>query len=88
MAFKSAAHTVEQERIAQGVNQGTAGVNLNTGDALHDGVGPAHLALRRYGKNGLLHGVEHCGELEPAAFNLSEAGRGVRRSDSVRLPWR
>ncbi len=41
-AFKSAAHAGQQLGIADKVNQRTARHELRSGDALHDGVRPAH----------------------------------------------
>ncbi len=44
VALEGSAHTGQQFGVANGVNQGTAGNELRSGDALHDGVGPAHKA--------------------------------------------
>ena len=42
--FECAAYAGEQLGIANGMDEGTAGDELRSGDALHDGVGPAHKA--------------------------------------------
>ncbi len=44
--LQRAAHAGQQFGVAHGVNQRTAGANLGSGNALHDRVRPAHLALR------------------------------------------
>ena len=70
---QSAAHAGQDFRVADKVDQRAAGVDLRADDALHDGIGPSHQALRGDGDDAFLHGVEHGGQFLAAALDLSEA---------------
>ena len=80
-ALERAANAGQQFRIADEVDERPAGSNLRSGNALHDGVGPADEARRCDGDDRFLHGVEHDGQLVAAAFELgkvpAEPDRGL-----------
>ncbi len=70
--------------VANSVDQGTAFVDRGAGDALHERVGPADLALRVDGDDRFLHAVEQRGEFAAIGVQRGEAGfeaagRGIER---------